>query len=239
MRTGMTTRTSTGMTTGMAEPATLLRLLAWCSPAFPTGGFAYSHGLEWAVEAGEVVDWAGVVDWVSALVTQGSLWSDCVLLRHAARAAGDGAALAGLAELGAALACSRERQEETCAQGAAFARATAAWAVLPDAWRRMAEAGWPLPVVAGAALRLAGVEEDEACLACLQAACANLVSAAVRLVPLGQSDGLRVLAALEPVMAGAAARSRSASLDELGGCCLAADIAAMRHETQVTRLFRT
>ena len=228
-----------GTIRGMTEPATLLRLLAWCSPAFPTGGFAYSHGLEWAVEAGEVADCAGVVAWLGAVVTHGSLWSDCVLLRHAARAADDGGALAGLAELGAALASCRERHEETRAQGAAFARATAAWAVLPDAWRRMAEAGWPLPVVAGAALRLAGVDEDAACLACLQAGCANLVSAAVRLVPLGQSDGLRALAALEPVIAAAAAASRSADLDDLGGCCLAADIAAMRHETQQTRLFRT
>ncbi len=236
---GMTMGMNTGTTIGMTEPATVLRLLAWCSPAFPTGGFAYSHGLEWAVEAGDVVDQGGVVDWLSALVTHGSLWSDCVLLRHAVRGAGDGAALAALAELGAALASSRERYEETCAQGAAFARATAAWSVLPAEWRHLAEAGWPLPVVAGAALRLAGVAEDEACLACLQAACANLVSAAVRLVPLGQSDGLRALAALEPVIAAAAARSGSAGLDELGGCCLAADIAAMRHETQQTRLFRT
>jgi urease accessory protein len=61
----------------------------------------------------------------------------------------------------------------------------------------------------------------------------------VRLVPLGQSAGLRVLAGLEPMILGVAEATRGAGLDEIGGACFRSDIAAMRHETQYTRLFRT
>jgi urease accessory protein len=73
----------------------------------------------------------------------------------------------------------------------------------------------------------------------LHAAIANLISAGVRLIPLGQTDGQRVLAALEPVIAAAAVRAMATPLDGVGGAVFRADIASMRHETQYTRLFRS
>jgi len=73
----------------------------------------------------------------------------------------------------------------------------------------------------------------------LHALTANLVSAGVRLVPLGQTDGQRVLAALEPVVAATAARALATALDDVGGAAFRADLASMRHETQHTRLFRS
>ncbi|WP_428395346.1 urease accessory protein UreF [Lichenicoccus sp.] len=206
----------------------LIRLLTWLSPAFPTGGFAYSHGLEWAIEAGDVTDRASLVAWLSDLIAHGSLWTDAILLRHACRADDHPA----LADFAYACAASRERAEEMRAQGAAFGRAVAVWQ--PDA-----PAAWPLSVALGHALRREGIDEDAGCLAALHASAAAMVSAAVRLVPLGQTDGLRALAALEPVLAQAARASRDATLDDVGGMCLRSDIAAMRHETQATRLFRT
>ncbi len=210
----------------------LLRLLAWLSPAFPTGAFAYSHGLEWAVEAGDVRDEGALREWLEDVLEHGAGWSDAILLRQAWRAA-DTAALAEVAELAAAMSPSRERRQETLDQGDAFLRAAAAWGT-PQIAGRVA-----YPVAVGAVAAMHGVPEDAACAGFLHAFAANLVSAAVRLVPLGQSAGLRVLASLEPVLLGVADATRGAGLDDLGGACFRSDIAAMRHETQYTRLFRT
>ncbi len=209
------------------EPG-LLRLLTWLSPAFPTGAYAYSHGLEWAAFSGDVNDAGTLIDWLEDLLGHGSLRNDAILLRHAWRTPD------ALAELGAhAVACapSRERAEETFAQGDAFSRAAGVW--------QASARGLALPVAVGAALRRTGIDEAISCVAFMHAAVANLVSAGVRLIPLGQTDGLRVQAALEVSIVETSEGSAPAGLDDIGGCCLRADIAAMRHETQSTRLFRT
>ena len=91
----------------------------------------------------------------------------------------------------------------------------------------------------GATAGVHGIDQDNVAAACLQAFVSNLISAAVRLVPLGQSVGLRVLAALEPVILATAAATATDTLDDIGGCAFRADLAAMRHETQYTRLFRS
>jgi len=223
-----------------AAAASLWRLLLWCSPAFPVGAFAHSHGLEWSIEAGDVHDAASLAAWMDDLLAHGAGWSDSVFLAHAHRAAasGDAAALAVIAAHAAAFAPGLERQVEQLAQGAAFARAlAAAWpslaAALPDAARL------PYAVALGAACGAAGIPRAEALLGHLQAFAGMVVSAAVRLVPLGQSDGLRVLSGLEARVRAIAGRAAEAPLDAVGGASFRADIAAMAHETQYTRLFRT
>ncbi len=210
----------------MAE-LSLLHLLTWLSPAFPTGGFAYSHGLEWAVEAGDVRDEASLTAWMEDTLRLGALWSDTILLRLAHRGE-------DVAALGLALCPSAERRLESSAQGAAFALAAAAWPGV--AWD---DAPLPYAVAVGRLAAAHGVAEDDTTLAFLHAASANLVSAAIRLIPLGQAAGLRVQAALEPTILAIAQASASSGADELGGACWASDIAAMRHETQYTRLFRS
>jgi urease accessory protein len=221
-------------------PAALWRLMLWCSPAFPVGAFSYSHGLEWSVEAGEVCDAASLAAWVDDLLAHGAGWTDAVFVSHAHRAAAaqDRAALAGLASLAAAFVPSQERQLEQLAQGAAFGRAlAAAWpgigAVLPDAERL------PYAVAVGAACGAAGIPLAPALTGYLQAFSAMVVSAAVRLVPLGQSEALRVLAALEPRAHALAEAAAAAPLAAAGGAAFRADVASMLHETQYTRLFRT
>jgi len=211
----------------------LLRLLAWLSPGFPTGAFACSHGLEWAVEAGDIADEASLLDWITDVLIHGAGRVDAILLRRAHAAQCDPARLATLAELARALAPARERRTETTDLGTAFAAAAAPWEppALPEAP--------PYPVALGALAGAHGIDVDATALAALQGFAANLISAAVRLVPLGQSAGLRVLAALEPTIRAVADETRTATLDDLGGCAFRSDIAAMRHETQYTRLFRT
>lgn len=237
---------ATATTTSMADsasPAALYRLLAWMSPAYPVGAFSYSHGLEWAVEAGDIGNLASLVDWLSVVLRQGSGLADATFCAHAHRAtaAGDSEALAEVAELALAFQPSRERRLETTAQGNAFMMATeAAW---PAASLTLVRRAWPgavaYPVAVGAATAAHAIEEIVALHAFLHAVAANLVSAAVRLVPLGQTDGQRALAALETVVAETVAVARLTALDDIGGHALRSDLASMRHETQYTRLFRS
>jgi urease accessory protein len=234
--TTMGTETITSATTATAamagpDPEALYRLAAWLSPSYPVGAFAYSHGLEWAVEAGEVRDRAGLTDWLSALLTDGAARTDAILLAQAWANPED----EGLAELALALAGGSERRLETAAQGAAFAQVTAAAWPATGLVARPA----PYPVAVGRAARAHGIAPADAALAYLLAFVATLVGAAVRLVPLGQTDGQRVVADLAPVVRAVAAEAAVATLDDLGGCALRSDIAAMRHETQDVRLFRT
>jgi len=213
----------------------LVRLLTWLSPAFPTGGYAYSHGLEWAVEAGDIRDEATSAAWLRDVVQHGAGRSDAILLRHAHRAT-TAQALNTVADFAAAAQPSAERRAETLAQGAAFALAASVWGA-PLLAARAGEVAYP--VALGALAAAHGIAEDDAALGLLHAFVANLVSACVRLVPLGQTAGLRIQAALAPMLAAAAASTRDAAIEDIGGACFRSDIASMRHETQYTRLFRT
>ena len=227
----------------MTDDAALHRLLAWLSPSYPVGAFSYSGGLEWAVEAGDVNDEASLRRWLAMVVAEGGGFCDAVLFVHAHRSAteADDDALRTVAELAAALAPSKERFLETTAQGQAFVEATqTAWACatldrLSTVWRgRVA-----YPVAVGVAAAGHGIAIEPALFAFLHAVTANLISAGLRLIPLGQSDGQRILAALEGVVTATAQRALGASLDDIGSATVRADLASLRHETQYTRLFRS
>jgi urease accessory protein len=211
----------------------LLRLMAFLSPAFPTGAFAYSHGLEWAVESHDVSNETNLATWLTDIITHGTGRTDTILLRHAHRAAGEAAAVKEIADLAYATASSRERQSESLDQGKAFMLAAAVWGI-PLVPERI-----PYPVAVGAVAGAHRIPENTTAGAFLQAFTANLISAAVRLVPLGQTAGLRVLAALESAILHTAEETKQATLDDLGSCAFRSDLAAMRHETQYTRLFRS
>jgi len=223
------------------SPAALYRLMTFLSPAYPVGAFAWSGGLEWAVHAGDVRDAATLTDWLAAMTGHGNVSCDAALFCEAfgSAAAGDGHGLAAVAELAAALAGSRERFLETTAQGRAFLDITrAAWPapavdVLAAAW----DGPVAYPVAAATACAGHGIPLAAALHAFLHGVIANLVSAGVRLLPLGQTDGQRVLAALEAPVAEAAARALATG--DIAVATVRADIAAMRHETQYTRLFRS
>lgn len=244
------------MTTGTIIPtiaaiamtdAALYRLMAWLSPSYPVGAFSHSGGLEWAVETAMVTDRAGLIDWLRDVLEHGAGWNDAVLFVHAWRAARDNDAtrLRSIALLAAAASPGRERRLETTAQGAAFRR------ISRDAWAAESLAlldgiednDLAYPVVVATLAAGHGVALAASLTAYLHAVTANIVSAAQRLVPLGQTDGQRAIAALADDVARIAARAQA--LDDsdpflaMGGCTLAADLAAIRHETQYTRLFRT
>ena len=220
------------------------RLAAWLSPSFPIGAYSYSHGLERAVEAGEVRDEATLLRWLGELLRFGSGRGEAVLFACGFSAAPKQAALLEVAELAQALRPSAELALEAACQGEAFLAAVAnAW---PDPrldtiarWHAEARLDPILPVVVGAACRLHALPRTGSLALYLHAFLANLVSAGVRLVPLGQSAGQRVVAALEAGIVAAATDAASATLSDLGTACPAAEIFSMQHETQYTRLFRS
>jgi urease accessory protein len=213
----------------MTTEAHLLRLMTWLSPAFPVGAFSYSHGLETVIRDGTIADADTLTAWISGLIEHGSGWTDAVLFKAAWEA--DAATLVEIAELAAAMAPSLERRRETLGQGEAFLIAARAWGPPPLS----GPVAYPVAVACVAAAARAPLETALA--AWLHAFAANLVSVAVRAVPLGQTDGVAVIAGLEPVILAAAARAAASTLDDLGSSALSSDIAAMRHETLGVRLF--
>ncbi len=240
----MTTSERTRSLEAMTEldSAGLYRVLTWLSPAFPVGGFSYSGGIEWAVEAGDISDAASLRGWLSVMLTDGSGFCDAVFLAHVHRAVelGDMEALRRTAELAAAFVPSRERQLETTAQGRAFIEiARSAWNCdgLDQTVAQCETVVYPVAVgLVGAAH---GVSLVPLLHGFLHALTSNWISAGSRLVPLGQTDSQRVLGALEPIVAATAERALRASLDEIGSSTFRADLASLRHETQYTRLFRS
>jgi urease accessory protein len=217
-------------------------LLSWFSPAYPVGAFAYSHGLEWAQEAGDITDRASLEGWLADLIRHGAARNDLILLAESwRRARGPAAGLAALNELAMAMAASSERRLETATQGVAFLAATRAahpCAEL-DALRAAVQGDIAYPVAVGVAGAGHGVPLARLGPAYLFGFIANLVSASVRLGVVGQTDGQRVLAALAGEVDAAAAATLDLSLDDLGACAFRADLASLAHETQYSRLFRS
>ena len=214
---------------GTATDTGGLLLAQLLSPAFPTGAFAYSQGLEWAMDSGAVQDAATLAEWLADVLDHGSGWSDAVLLSLALRPNADHAALDDLAR---ALCLTAERLVETLDQGAAFARTAAALtgadsgpAALPVAvGRACAPLGQPVAGIIGLYLHGQAL---------------NLIQAAVRFLPLGQTEGQRVLASLAATILRLAHRAADATEADLGGCAVGAEIAQARHEIMQTRIFRT
>lgn len=224
------------------SPRELLLLSTWLSPSFPVGAFSYSHGLENVIVTGAVKDGATLKVWIAALAERGSGWSDAVLLAEAWRAASssDLDRFGAVSELALAMAPAAERLLETRNLGMAFFEAvTAGW---PDPlFERFngTEAGMAYPIAIGAASAVHGLPLEITLAGYLNGFISNLISVAVRLVPLGQTTGLKVLGQLQPLALATAERAVVSSLDDLGSTTILSDVAAMRHETLQSRVFRS
>ena len=243
-----------------AQPAgsrQALLLQVWLSPSFPAGAFAYSHGLEWAVEAGLIMDRRSLAAWVADLLAHGSIGNDLTILAATWRAASsaDWSALREIAELAAALHPSAERRLESNTQGGSFLDAMeAAWPVErngglpPFEWvSQSAGRGQPplapravaYPVAVGTAAADHGVALEPLLEAYATAFAGNLASAAIRLGVIGQTDAQRLLAGLLPAIANASGQAAASTLNDLGSATWSADLCSLEHETQYTRLFRS
>lgn len=223
--------------------AVLYRLMAWLSPAYPVGAFSYSHGLEWLVESGAIGNAASLKIWLEDILLLGSGRNDAILFAHAHGAAvhGNLTALCEVLDCANALATSSERLLETNAQGKAFSDVTSkTWGSASlSSLASHYHGAITYPVAVGIAAADHGIALKPALEAYIHAFTANLISAGVRLIPLGHTDGQRVLMQLEVAACGAVAQGLEGTLSQLSNVTIMADIAAMKHETQYTRLFRS
>ena len=228
------------------SPRALIRLQSWLSPAFPTGSYSYSHGLESAVESMQIHDRYSLVDWLDADLRYGSARNDAIFFVEAWRCAARGhrAQLVEIAELSAAFRSTSEFALEASQQG------TSCLVMLRDVWPdsvidwfsrelRVRRIQPVLPVVLAVRSATEGVPAGVAVRGYLHGFVGNLVTAGVRLIPLGQTDGQRALAELEHAVLEASERALTACIDDLGSAALMVDLASMLHETQYTRLFRS
>src|SRR5580704_12302109 len=228
------------------RPLALLRLQSWLSPAFPTGSYSYSHSLEWAVEAGYIKDRESLVDWLEADLCYGSGRNEAIFFSEAWRSARDAdcAKLFEIAELAAAFRGTLEFALESSQQAAAC-RATLrqVWPdrLLDSLSQLLSEHRVPpaLAVVLGVRSARESIPISLALPAFLQSYVANLVTAGVRLVPLGQTDGQLAIAGLEEAVITSSTQARNATIDDLGSAAFMVDLASLAHETQYTRLFRS
>lgn len=231
----------------MTTTTELYRLLAWFSPSYPIGAFSYSHGVEYAVETGRVTNVATLTQWIGHILRHGAGWVDAVLLKEAYAACGDlanGAArLDELADLAAAWRGTAEMALESTQQGGSYLSVTrAAWGQSPalDTFATLrADKPVPLCIAVGVAAGAHGLAVEAVLAAYLHAFAANLVSAAVRLIPLGQTDGQRALSSLMPVVDSIVPCALACPLEDCGTASPMVDLTSMMHETQYTRLFRS
>lgn len=211
-------------------PEAIITLHQWLSPAFPVGGFSYSHGIETAVAVQMITDAALARDWIETALVHGAGQSDAILLAAAWRSLPDD--LGELIGLARALAPSSERLLESDRMGASFARIVRDLhgIDLRDA---------PYPVAFGCAARLMDFPLNLTLDLFVQAFVANLVSAAVRLVPLGQTEGQRITLSLAPMIQKVAHNARQGDVDQIANTAVRIDLASMQHETLTTRLFQS
>lgn len=219
----------------MDNNTALLRLMTWLSPAFPVGAFSYSHGIERAVHDGVIGDKVSLQLWLEDLLSHGSLWNDAVLFAETWRNTTHGIDCLDTSELAQAMAGSKERHMETMLQGSAFLQAIGHWGHANS--KSIQEMAYPVAVAMVAAQN--GIACQPALSAFLHAMLSNLIQGAVRLVPLGQSHGVSLMAAVEKDILDVAERAMSSSLDDLGSAAIISDIMAMQHETQYSRVFRS
>lgn len=226
------------------SPQALLRLQSWLSPAFPAGFYSYSHGLEWAVEARDVYNRQSLVDWLESDLRHGSGRNEAIFFKEAWQSATDCQRLAEISELAAAFRGTSEFSLESSQPAAACLSIFKK--VWPDSALdllteilRARQIPPALAVVLGVRFASEGTPISLALPAFLQGYLTNLVTAGVRLVPLGQTDGQLAIAELEPVVEAASAHALAERIDDLGSAAFMIDLASMAHETQYTRLFRS
>ena len=199
-----------------------LRLVQILSPAFPIGSFAYSQGLETAINDGLIWDAGSLKNWILAMLDYGSGRADAILLAHARVGDAD-----HLSDLALSLSPSFERSLEAVEQGRAFGSLTG-----------LAKT-YPLPIAVGLATRDLQVDTQTVLTLWLQGLAGQLVSVGVRFIPLGQTAGQQVLASLAEPILDIATEAATAPLSAIHSTALGADLATMRHEVQEVRIYRT
>ena len=206
----------------------LITLMQWLSPAFPIGGFAYSHGLEWAINKGHVSNREELQKWISDLLEYGSLKNDAILINLVLQ----GSDPKEINELAMALCPANERLSETKLQGGAFCK------IMGDVWSLEID-NLTLPIALALAAKNESIDQNLVVPAYLHSFCSNLISVAMRLIPIGQTDGQKTLRELSPLISDSVRAVAKSDKDDLGSACFLSDVSAMQHEYLQPRVFKT
>ena len=205
-----------------------MTVMQWMSPAFPIGAFAYSHGLEWAIDKDHVSNGEKLQKWITDLLEYGSLRTDAIFISLILR----GHDAKKMNELSMALCPAGERLLETKLQGSAFAK------VIEDVWQQdIGELS--LPIAVALAAKNQSIEQDLILPAYLHAFCSNLISAAIRLIPIGQTEGQRIMLELYTTISDLVHTAYESEIDDLNSACFFSDVSAMEHEYLQPRIFKT
>jgi len=206
----------------------LVTVMQWLSPAFPIGGFAYSHGLEWAINKGYVSNREELQKWVSDLLEYGSLKNDAILIKLVLQ----GSDPKEINELAMALCPASERLSETQLQGGAFCK------IMREVWSLEID-DLALPIALALAAKNENIDQNLVVPAYLHSFCSNLISVAMRLIPIGQTDGQKTLRELSPLISDSVRAVAKSDKDDLGSACFLSDVSAMQHEYLQPRVFKT
>ena len=206
----------------------LITVMQWLSPAFPIGGFAYSHGLEWAINKGYVSNREELQKWISDLLEYGSLKNDAILIKLVLK----GSDPKEINELAIALCPANERLSETQLQGGAFCK------IMREVWSLEID-DLALPIALALAAKNENIDQNLVVPAYLHSFCSNLISVAMRLIPIGQTDGQKTLRELSPLISDSVRAVAKSDKDDLGSACFLSDVSAMQHEYLQPRVFKT
>lgn len=206
----------------------LITVMQWLSPAFPIGGFAYSHGLEWAINKGHVGNREELQKWISDLLEYGSLKNDAILIKLVLQ----GSDPKEINELAMALCPASERLSETQLQGGAFCK------IMREVWSLEID-DLTLPIALALAAKNQSIDQNLVLPAYLHSFCSNLISVAMRLIPIGQTDGQKTLRELSPLISDSVRAVAKSDKDDLGSACFLSDVSAMQHEYLQPRVFKT
>lgn len=213
----------------------LLQLMTLLSPMFPIGSFSYSHGFEQVIYDGLISCAKDMEGWVRALLRKGTVRNDAIFLAEAWRSIKNGLDIRDVAQLACAMSGSREREMENCLQGEAFLQASNAYGLPVD----VHDEKLVYPIAVGLVCARLGIGLIAAASAYLHCFVANLVQVGLRLVPLGQKEGIKILNALENDILTLSQRIPGMTRADLGSAAIMLDICAMRHETLYSRNFRS
>ncbi len=217
-----------------------LRLWQLISPALPVGAYAYSQGLEYAVSEGWVTDEASALEWVEGVAAHSIMTLDLPVMQRMYHAwqCDDEVRVIHWSRF---LAASRESSEilaEDNHLGKSLARLLGDLEVgRAEAWRFKQEVNFP--AMFALATTHWQIELEQALAGYLWAWCENQVAAAIKIVPLGQTAGQRLLSALILNIPGWIAQAMAIEDEAIGVLCPGVAIASARHETQYSRLFRS
>ena len=232
--------TTTVTAISMSTDTRLLKLLQLCSVSLPVGGYSFSQGLEYAIEAGWVSNAEQVADWLHQQLHQGLAQTDLPALHLglAALAAGETGAVSELNQLLLACRETKELRLTDTAMGEAMRRLLRTWQIPePEAMQHCQPASFVLLFAVACAHWQ--IEPVAALQGFAWAWLENQVAAATKLVPLGQSQAQQLLLTLAPEILPAIGQAQTLRAAQIGNGMPALAIASSRHETQYSRLFRS